>query len=139
MRTITLIRPHDCQSDRGTYGIFINSRVPFAVSLELPWKDNKRSYSCIPPQEYRCELHNSDSRGEVYRILDVPGRDGVLIHSGNFLSDTKGCILIGESYEAIFKKLERRMEPGIAGSKKGLNELLNLCGSEFKLIVKGVQ
>ena len=85
MKTITLVRPRDCQGDRGTYGVFIHNRVPFAVSLELPWKDNKRNYSCIPPLTYQCCLYNSDSRGEVYRILNVPERDSVLIHSGNFL------------------------------------------------------
>lgn len=138
-RIITLVRPRDCQGDRGTFGIFINGKVPFAVSLELPWKDNKRNFSCIPPLSYACKLFNSDSRGEAYRIFDVPGRDSVLIHSGNFLSDTKGCVLIGESYEDIFNKLTRRKESGIANSKKGLSELVNLCGKDFVLVVKGVQ
>lgn len=33
--------------------------------------------------------------GRVPRILDVPGFDGVLIHTGNTQKDSMGCIIIG--------------------------------------------
>lgn len=63
-------------------------------TLELPWRDNQPNVSCIPEGEYWCapeQRHNRPS----YRIHDVPGRSGVLIHTGNFLTDTSGCILPG--------------------------------------------
>lgn len=31
------------------------------------------------------------------RLLDVPGRDGILIHKGNYPRHTKGCILVGKN------------------------------------------
>ena len=31
----------------------------------------------------------------MIELMDVPGFQGVLIHIGNFESDTSGCILIG--------------------------------------------
>lgn len=35
--------------------------------------------------------------GKLPRLLDVPGYDGVLIHVGNTVQDSLGCILVGEN------------------------------------------
>lgn len=35
--------------------------------------------------------------GRVPRLLDVPGRAGILIHPGNAPSDSSGCILVGRA------------------------------------------
>ncbi len=55
----------------------------------------------------------------MFHILDVPGFEGIRIHSGNTAEDTDGCILVGQTvdlaggtigasriaYEQLFRKL----------------------------------
>ncbi len=70
-------------------------------SLELPDKntdgiaDNEVRESCIPDGEYKMTLENHKKFGWCYRIHDVPGRSGVLMHSGTNFTHTLGCILPG--------------------------------------------
>ena len=64
-------------------------------SLEPPWLNNRRNVSCIPDGTYRCLRHQSDKYGSVWALQGVPRRSGILIHAGNVVDDTQGCILLG--------------------------------------------
>ena len=65
------------------------------MTLELPWRDNKRGCSCIPKGTYTCKKVQSRKFGETFEITGVEGRDSILFHKGNFPSSTRGCILLG--------------------------------------------
>lgn len=73
-------------------------------ALERPWKNNQRNVSCIPLGEYEIgvEVH-PHFKGEVLRLADVPGRDGILVHAANQVSELRGCIA-PSSFFAVNKK-----------------------------------
>jgi len=82
---------------KGTYGFLsVESGPPRFVTLELPWLDNQKQISCIPKGTYKIIRHNSPKFGKVWKVENVPGRSEILIHTGNFLADIQGCILLGK-------------------------------------------
>jgi len=70
-----------------------------AHTLELAWKDNQKSISCIPKGEYKCRVRlarESATRDYVHLLVqDVEDRSYILFHRGNYPSDSRGCILTG--------------------------------------------
>ena len=40
----------------------------------------------------------------TYEVLDVPDRSLILFHAGNTISDSRGCILLGERVGALGEK-----------------------------------
>jgi len=92
---ITLTR--DDQNDSRTLGRIEYDGKRFEC-LELPWRDNKRSVSCIPPGRY--EVRITPSRAFMRKLpilLDVPGRDGIRIHRANYPTEIRGCIAPGRA------------------------------------------
>lgn len=101
MRDVYLLRWKT--SDQGTEGSLITEGFD-CKTLELPWRNNQKSISCIPPGIYNCQIRHSNKFGKTYWIKDVPNRSFILIHAGNyagdaskgFKTDVEGCILLGK-------------------------------------------
>lgn len=83
---------------------------PTIYTIELPWRNNQEYISCIPQGLYNVVKHNTKSKPNTFRLLNVPGHKGILIHIGNYASDvrhgkdwkhseTEGCILVGFDYD----------------------------------------
>lgn len=91
------------RSDQGTEGILVSGNYD-CRTLELPWRNNQKQISCIPPGEYDVEIRISNKYGRVYWVRHVPNRTYILIHSGNYAGDVSkgykshvmGCILLGK-------------------------------------------
>lgn len=69
-------------------------------SMDLDEIKKKKVYgqTAIPVGSYECVYTYSNRFKKMLPLLkDVPGFDGIRIHSGNSAKDTEGCILVGKN------------------------------------------
>ena len=137
----------------GTFGVLLESRwivtkieneikinkfinIPFAVTLEPEWKNNRADISCIPAGEYVCKRIVSPKFGETFEVTNVPGRENILFHWGNYSLDTHGCIVVAEKFGALGGKTVVQESKSVVG--EGFNEFMaRLLGiKEFTLKIK---
>ena len=131
---VNLLLIRDTLTEQSTMGkLFLNGEE-FCDTLELPWKENKRSISCIPAGEDDARLRlprESATREYVHLLIkDVPNRDYILVHIGNTTKDTKGCILVGQSRKQHF------VGNSTLAMELLIKEIINLGGENIKLIIK---
>ena len=116
--------------------VYCNSEF-IAHTLELPWRDNKKSVSCIPDGEYGCRIRlarESATRDYVHLLVkDVPNRSYILFHRGNYPSDSRGCILTGTHRAQVPDKI---FESKLAHSYLMDYILSNELSSNINLIIK---
>lgn len=128
MKTARLIRAPS--TDQGTFGRLVLDDGQAMHTTELPWRDNARQRSCIPPGRYVCALVNSPKFGRVYGVANVPGRSHVLIHPANVAGDVTmgwdtqlhGCIAPAEQLGAIKNSAGRMQRAGLV-SRPALRRL----------------
>jgi hypothetical protein len=102
------------------------------VSLELAWKDNARNISCIPTGTYKVAPRYSDKYTKHFILEDVSNRKFILIHAGNFNTDTRGCLLLGTG----FAKINQDSLLDITASRRATSELLGITnGNGFELTI----
>lgn len=105
--TIRVIR--DTYTNKSTIGkLYVNDKL-ICDTLEDTVRDlnrdgdlldvgEKKVYgeTAIPSGTYKMIINMSPRFKKLLpRLLNVPGYDGVLIHTGNLPADTHGCILVG--------------------------------------------
>jgi len=82
-------------SDACTMGYLSINNKTVCYTLELPWENNAKNISCIPAGSYKGILRYDKSDGWRIQLENVPDRDGVQIHMGNYTKQIKGCVLVG--------------------------------------------
>ena len=120
MKNFTLVRV--AYIPDGTFGVLFDEDIPFCLTLEREWKDNKRGESCIPIGGYICDRVQSPKFGDTFKLQNVFRRSHILFHKGNIEDDSHGCIILGEEYGTLsgktavlssghaFKEFKRRLE-----------------------------
>jgi hypothetical protein len=121
------------QSHFGTFGMLLDEQGhQLCATCEEPWKDNAPMVSCVPAGTYQCVPHNTDHFPDVWEVSGVPGRSAILIHSGNTIKDTHGCILVGEHF---LRNADMSIY-GVSDSRHALDRLRDLLPDEFTLVIE---
>ena len=97
--------------------VYIKSRKVYQETA-IPKGVYKVAMNVISPKYSASAWYWKLCQGKVPRLLDVPGWDGVLIHTGNNALQTAGCILVGRNTKvggltdstACFKEVYKLMK-----------------------------
>ena len=134
LSAINLLLIRDTFTDESTIGeLFLNDER-MCDTLELPYKDNQRSVSCIPTGSYKVRMRyprESATRDYLHLLVqEVKDRSYILFHRGNSAKDSRGCILVGQgSQQDIVQNSALAME-------LLMKEIINLGGININLIIK---
>ena len=134
LSTINLLLIRDTFTDESTIGeLFLNGER-FCDTLELPYRDNQRSVSCIPTGSYKVRMRyprESATRDYLHLLVqEVKDRSYILFHRGNSAKDSRGCILVGQgSQQDIVQNSALAMD-------LLMKEIINLGGTNINLIIK---
>ena len=134
LSTINLLLIRDTFTDESTIGeLFLNGER-FCDTLELPYRNNQRSVSCIPTGSYKVRMRyprESATRDYLHLLVqEVKDRSYILFHKGNTAKDTRGCILVGQgSQQDIVQNSALAMD-------LLMKEIINLGGTNINLIIK---
>jgi hypothetical protein len=105
-------------TDKSTIGELYVNGDKLCYTLELPIKDALPG-SAIPQGIYPVTNRYSPRFGRnVPHVDDIPNRSDILIHWGNYPTDTEGCILVGMTAAQDF----------IGESRKAFDELFSIFG-----------
>lgn len=109
MKTVLLTRfKDDTKQTLGTITVDAGNEIFVCKTMELPWKNNERSVSCIPPGKYPVQWTRSNRLSAVkghdvftYEVFNVPNRGGIRMHAANYAHELKGCIALGAAHKDI--------------------------------------
>ena len=77
----------------GTNGLLHSEGFFIAYTIELPWKDNEATVSCIPEGRYFIRKRYSCKFQCHLEVVDVCDRELILFHpANNALTELQGCI-----------------------------------------------
>lgn len=112
-----------------------DARVIFYCStLELPYRDNQRRISSIPPGVYPAKWeYSAKFKRELWEFKGVPGRYEIKIHVGNYaiVPKLEGCILVGQ----YFKDINSDGIPDITNSGYTLGLFHTAMGDQKETII----
>jgi len=101
-------------------------------TLELAWHNNKNSISCIPAGSYPVKKRKAEQSGSFgydhLHFQNVAGRKWILIHAGNFFTQIRGCILVGNKFTDINNDRIR----DVLNSRQTLDKIMAILPDKFE-------
>ena len=116
------------EHDGAAYGVLTLNNEPICLTLERRWYKNEVGISCIPKGCYKLKRHISPRFGECFKVEGAHGRSDILIHAGNTVFDTTGCILLGLSYSTFMADMVE--VTGVGNSKIALAKFMAVMAGE---------
>jgi len=109
------------------------------LTLEKPWKENKNGVSCIPDGTYKVRKWHSEEAKEAgksvtynhFQLMEVKGRNGILIHTGNYVTQIHGCVLVGSA----FVDINGDGVLDLSNSSQTLAKMFNCFPDDFNLTI----
>ena len=90
--------------------------------LNDPGEKKVYGFTAIPAGVYKLKIYQSPKfKRKLFWLQNVPGFEYVLIHNGNFIKDTLGCILVGS----------KRGTDVLVDSRKALDKLTEFTFGKF--------
>lgn len=113
-----------CYKETYTIGkLYVDGQYLCDTLEDVPREVKVQDQTCIPKGTYSVILSMSNRFKKIMPLLlNVPGFEGIRIHSGNTDKDTSGCILVGRNkvkgmvvnshicFDALMKRLEGQSE-----------------------------
>lgn len=124
MKEFTIDRKPSCPD--GTFGIFSIDGIPQCITLEPVISD-------IPDGTYPCIPHTGAKFKNVWEITKVPGHSAILLHNGNSVDDTEGCVIVGQGFANI------NGHRGVTNSNITLNNLRQILPTFFNLTIRSIK
>lgn len=100
---VTITRTYTDKETFGDLTATLRDATFTCKTLELPNLGNQHNISCIPEGTYTARMSFWAKKLKSTYLLDnVPNRNGIRIHVGNFAGgvkkDSEGCILLGKTF-----------------------------------------
>lgn len=118
-------------ADECVLGVLVSLATGKAMcaTLELPWRDNERDASCLPPGGYGVRPYASRKFGPCFAFDDgeTAPRSSIRIHAGNTSADTRGCVLVGRRFGVLGGR------PAVLDSREALAALREALREPFWL------
>lgn len=90
---LTLLRYES--SSLGTFGVLLHGSKWLCHTLE-PHDRSGRTNCAVSSGLYPLIMEYSPHFGVMLPTIVAPGREGLRFHAGNFVRETRGCVLVGK-------------------------------------------
>lgn len=113
-------------SNVATLGVMLHDTgEEICRTLEPPIGNNAKGYA-IKQGMYEVARDHT-GKFKYYKLLSVPMRENIEIHTGNTVADTRGCIIVGANWSFMMNQL------AVSASKLTIAEMVSTLPEKFSL------